>query len=289
MKDFCLVGDSCIDFSLEEIKNKDIRLVSINTVLDGIEYGLNKETISLDDFFAKIKEGKSHTTVACNPSTYEKYFEEILEEGKDILYIAFSSALSSSFANAKIAIESLKDKYPERKIEIVDSRSASVLESLVLDMAYEKKKIGWDIDEIKTFIENSVEHTKVEFVVDDLFYLHKGGRLSITKAILGSALKIVPILSEDKDGKLYMEKSVRGRKKAIHTILSNIKENIDLELSDKIYISYSSDREEAENLKRELGDLGFENVLIYPMSLTIAAHTGPGTVVVAFAIKNKRD
>lgn len=289
MNDFCLLGDSCIDFDMQEIKDKDIRLIPINTVLDGVEYGINKESISLDKFYELVKEGKKHTTVAANPLTYEEYFREVLEAGKDILYIGFSSGLSSSFANASIACENLREEFPDRRIEIVDTLAGSIEESLILDMAYKLKVKGLDMIEIKKILEEKIPYIWVEFVVDDLMYLQKGGRLSKGKAIIGQAMKIAPILVTDKDGKITQYKNVRGRKKAIAKVLKDIEENIDTSICDEVYLSYSSNRQEAEIIKEELEDLGISKVNLYEMSLTIGAHTGPDTIVFAYASKKERE
>lgn len=288
MNSYCIVSDSCLDFSPEEMKAKGVELVPINTVMDEVEYGLNREKISLEDFFQKIKEGARPTTVAANPADYQDFFEKFLKEGKDLLYIAFSSGLSSSYANARLAIEDLKGTYPDRKIGLVDTRSASVIESLVLAMALREQAAGKTMDQVVDYLEEKIPYTKVEFIIDDLFHLERGGRISKTKAIFGTALKVVPILSMDLEGKLYLSESVRGRKKALGTILSHLKENIDPDLYDEVYVSYSSSGKEAASLKEAIEALGF-NVHLYEMSLTIAAHTGPGCLVLAYGSKKKRD
>lgn len=288
MNSYCIVSDSCLDFSPEEMKAKGVELVPINTVMDEVEYGVNWEKISLEDFFQKIKEGARPTTVAANPADYQDFFEKFLKEGKDLLYIAFSSGLSSSYANARLAIEDLKGTYPDRKIGLVDTRSASVIESLVLAMALREQAAGKTMDQVVDYLEEKIPYTKVEFIIDDLFHLERGGRISKTKAIFGTALKVVPILSMDLEGKLYLSESVRGRKKALGTILSHLKENIDPDLYDEVYISYSSSGKEAASLKEAIEALGFK-VHLYEMSLTIAAHTGPGCLVLAYGSKKKRD
>lgn len=288
MNSYCIVSDSCLDFSPEEMKAKGVELVPINTVMDEVEYGLNRGKISLEDFFQKIKEGARPTTVAANPADYQDFFEKFLKEGKDLLYIAFSSGLSSSYANARLAIEDLKGTYPDRKIGLVDTRSASVIESLVLAMALREQAAGKTMDQVVDYLEEKIPYTKVEFIIDDLFHLERGGRISKTKAIFGTALKVVPILSMDLEGKLYLSESVRGRKKALGTILSHLKENIDPDLYDEVYVSYSSSGKEAASLKEAIEALGF-NVHLYEMSLTIAAHTGPGCLVLAYGSKKKRD
>lgn len=288
MNSYCIVSDSCLDFSPEEMKAKGVELVPINTVMDEVEYGVNREKISLEDFFQKIKEGARPTTVAANPADYQDFFEKFLKEGKDLLYIAFSSGLSSSYANARLAIEDLKGTYPGRKIGLVDTRSASVIESLVLAMALREQAAGKTMDQVVDYLEEKIPYTKVEFIIDDLFHLERGGRISKTKAIFGTALKVVPILSMDLEGKLYLSESVRGRKKALGTILSHLKENIDPDLYDEVYVSYSSSGKEAASLKEAIEALGFK-VHLYEMSLTIAAHTGPGCLVLAYGSKKKRD
>lgn len=288
MNSYCIVSDSCLDFSPEEMKAKGVELVPINTVMDEVEYGLNREKISLEDFFQKIKEGARPTTVAANPADYQDFFEKFLKAGKDLLYIAFSSGLSSSYANARLAIEDLKGTYPDRKIGLVDTRSVSVIESLVLAMALREQAAGKTMDQVVDYLEEKIPYTKVEFIIDDLFHLERGGRISKTKAIFGTALKVVPILSMDLEGKLYLSESVRGRKKALGTILSHLKENIDPDLYDEVYVSYSSSGKEAASLKEAIEALGFK-VHLYEMSLTIAAHTGPGCLVLAYGSKKKRD
>ncbi len=174
MNSYCIVSDSCLDFSPEEMKAKGVELVPINTVMDEVEYGLNREKISLEDFFQKIKEGARPTTVAANPADYQDFFEKFLKAGKDLLYIAFSSGLSSSYANARLAIEDLKGTYPDWKIGLVDTRSASVIESLVLAMALREQAAGKTMDQVVDYLEEKIPYTKVEFIIDDLFHLEKG-------------------------------------------------------------------------------------------------------------------
>lgn len=288
MKEFILATDSCLDYSYEKCLDKNLLIIPINTIIDNEEYGVNKKKISLDEFYNLMRNGKEPTTVAANPLTLEEEFKNVLDKGYDLLYVSFSSGLSSSFQNAYMVINSLREKYPDRIIEIVDSKSASAIQNLIIDIAIDLKEKTNDIIKTKEELEKLVDYSKVEFLIQDLFHLQRGGRISKSSALIGSALKIIPILTVNIDGKIVPADKIRGRKKAILKIYENMVENYDNDFKSNIYISHSGCVEDVNFLARKIKEHFKIEPIICEMVITIAAHTGPDSLVLSYMSKEKR-
>lgn len=288
MKEFILATDSCLDYSYEECLKKNLSIIPINTIIDGEEYGIDKKKISLDEFYSLMRNGKEPTTVAANPLALEEHFKNILDEGKDLLYISFSSALSSSFQNAYMVINSLKEIYPDRNIEIIDSKSASAVQNLIIDIAIDLKEKTGDIFETKNELEKLIEKSKVEFIISDLFHLQRGGRISKSSAVIGTALKIMPILILNDEGKIVPDDKIRGRKKALLKIYNNLIESYDYDFKSNIYISHSGCIEDVDFIAKKIREDFKIEPIICEMVITIAAHTGPDTIILSYMSKENR-
>ena len=227
------------------------------------------------------------TTSQVNPEQAKAAFEPLLKEGKDILHLAFSSGLSGSCQSARIAAEELQDEYPERKIVVIDTLLAALGQGLLVYKAVQLKEQGASMDEVADWCEKNKDYIASYVTVDDLFHLYRGGRVSRSSAVLGSMVGIKPIIRVNEEGKLEVIGKVRGRKKAIQTIIKDLMERI-RDGEKTVFISHGDCLEEAEAIKQKLiTDYGMENVQIEYVGPVIGAHTGVGVLAI-FALANSR-
>ena len=202
--------------------------------------------------------------MANNPAVIREKFEAVLKEGKDILHIAFSSALSGSCDNVRMTARELLEEYPDRKIQIFDSLNASLGEGVSVYRAAELREQGKSMEEVYDVLMEERDHVNVWFTVDDLHHLQRGGRVSRTTAIVGSMINIKPLLRVTASGELKSDGTVRGRKKALKTLVTNMEKTVDLEhygKDRKVAILHGDCMEDALAVKKMVNDLGFEGVV----------------------------
>lgn len=284
MKEFIISTDSTASLPQEFIKENNITIHPLHYIIDGVEYGMDiKKELTDKEFYQSIRDGKMPTTSATNPGFIDKTFREQIEAGFEILHIGFSSGISSSYSNAAMCARDIMDENPEAKIVVVDSLSAECGQALVVYHAVQLKKQGKTIDEIAQWIEDYKLNIIHHFTLGDLFHLMRGGRLSKTSAIMGSALNIQPILHVDNDGKLASISKARGRKKAMKTLVDTIATNSEGFDNKEIFVSHSDCEDEAKELvsmvKEKYPDA---TVWMLPISPTVGSHTGVGTLVVSY-------
>lgn len=289
MRDFIISTDSTASLPAEFIKENNIAVHPLHYIIDGTEYGMDIGLELTDkEFYDSIRNGKMPTTSATNPGFIDKTFREQVKAGYDVLHIGFSSGLSSSYSNAAMCARDIMDDIPEAKIVVIDSLSAECGHALLVYYAVKLKSMGKNIDEIAAWIEENKLNVVHHFTLSDLFHLVRGGRLSKTSAIMGSALNIQPILHVDDEGKLANISKARGRKKAIKTLFETIETNTEGFNKDAIFISHSDCEEEAKELAHMIVMKYTEaTIWILPISPTVGAHTGVGTLVVSY-LGNKR-
>ena len=235
-----------------------------------------------------MRGGAVAKTSAVNPDGFAAGFEQILKEGKDILYIGFSTGLSTTFNSARIAAEGLKADYPDRKIIVVDSLAASAGVALLLDLVLEKKNAGATIEEAAKYAEDIKLNICHWFTVDDLVYLKRGGRISPTAAFFGNMLGIKPVLHVDNEGHLINVQKIRGRKMAIETIAAKCNETRRQDYPAIAYISHGDCIDDANELARILNEkYGVTTKVITNVGAVIGAHSGPGTLALFF-VGNER-
>ncbi len=290
MTDYILYTDSACDIAPSTLKEWGIGVSPLTFTFDGDE----TKTIYLDgqidskQFYDKMRAGDVAKTAAVNSETFVEAFEPILKAGKDILYLAFSSGLSSTYNAGRIAGEELSAKYPGRKIIAVDSLSASAGFGLLLYLVAQKKKKGASIEEAAKFAEDTRLHICHWFTVDDLVYLKRGGRISPTLAFVGNALGIKPVLHMDNEGHLINMFKVRGRKSSISAMADKYGE---LALDPKggtVFISHGDCMKDVEELKSMLETRYKAKVqLAVPVGCVIGAHSGPGTMALFFVGKER--
>ena len=294
MREYTLSCCSTADMPEEYFNTRNIPYIPFHFELDGKEYpdDLGK-SISFEEFYKKISQGSMPTTSQVNVGEYLEFFENILKEGKDILHLSFSSGLSGEYNSAIIARDELLEKYPEARIEVVDSLAASSGYGLLLDMGADMKDTGSSIDEVRDFFEENKLNIHHWFFSTDLSHLKRGGRISATSATLGTILNICPLLNMSNEGKLTPRKKIRGKKQVIKEIVNMMEEHGEdrLGYSGKCFISHSACYEDA----RHVADLIEERfpklngkVMINSIGTVVGSHTGPGTVALFF-LGDKRE
>jgi len=280
-----IVTDSSANLTDELIKEYGIHIISLFFIIDGKEYSSYKkdEKTDISQFYEMMRNGKTMSTSTINMSACEETFESVLSIGKDVLYLGFSSALSGTYNTASIMAEKLKEKYPERKIYSVDTLAASMGEGLLVYYAAKQKKEGKSIDEVKDWVLQNRLNLCHWFTVDDLFFLKRGGRISSTTAIVGTALGIKPILHVDNEGKLINVGKVRGRKNSLHELVNEMEKTCISTERQMVFISHGDcldDAKYVEELIKEKFDV--QDVVINYVDPVIGAHSGPGTVALFF-------
>ncbi len=285
MSNYVLATDSCCDLPYELVKELNLEVIPLSVEIKGKVYHNypDERYIKTKDFYEMMREKEVATTSLINVGEFLVFFEPFLKKGKDILYVGFSSALSGTVQSARIAAEELKLTYPDRKIMVVDSLSASMGQGLLVWYVAKRVKAGKPIEEVEAWVENNRLELCHLFTVDDLGTLRRGGRLSGTAALLGSLLKVKPVLHVSDEGKLIPVKKARGRKTSLQVIVDLMKEKIKDPESQTVFISHGDDLEDANYIKGLISEqLGVKEFVIGQIGPVIGAHSGPGTIAVFF-------
>ena len=289
MNQYVITTDSNSDVRPEFIREHQIPVIPQYYAFGDTVYG-DELNMPPSEFYETMRKGELPKSMANNPAVIQAKFEEILKEEKDILHIAFSSALSGSYNNVRMVSEELLEKYPERKILIFDSLNASLGEGVSVYRAIELKQAGKSMEEIYDILTEERDHVNVLFTVDDLHHLQRGGRVSKTTAVVGSLVNIKPILTVTAKGELSADGTVRGRKKSLKTLVSRMEESLDRENygSDRMVAIVHGDCEkEAEDVAELVRQLGYKNIVINDVSPSIGTHAGPGVVGLIFYGRKK--
>lgn len=285
MNDYVIVSDATLDLPASVVEEYDIKVIPMGVNIDDTEYFHypDEREISIEDFYGKLKNGSTAHTTQITPSLFMDYFGEILKQGKDILYIAFSSGLSGTYNTSQIVIKELEEEFPERKIYSVDSLCASVGEGLLVYNAAQQKKMGLNIDELKEWVENYKRRSQHWFTVKDLYHLKRGGRISSIEAFVGTALKIRPVLSTDELGKLAVISKIRGSRAELDFLVNKLEaEGIDL-ASQTVIIGHGDDFAQAKELESMILSKNLvKDIIITKIGPVIGTHTGPGMLALVF-------
>lgn len=280
MSDYVITTDSNSDVLPEFIKENDLTIIPQYYSFGDTVYG-DELNMPPHEFYETMRKGELPKSQANNPAVIRERFEKILKEGKDILHIAFSSALSGSCNNVMMTANELLEEYPERKIRVFDSLNASLGEGVSVYRAIELWKEGKSMDEVYEVLEEERDHVNVSFTVNDLNHLQRGGRVSKTTAVVGSLVNIKPILTVTASGELKSNGTVRGRKKSLKTLVTRMEESLELDAYGKdrmVAVLHGDCLDEAENVAQMVKDMGFTNVVINDVSPSIGTHAGPGVV-----------
>lgn len=282
---FDIITDSAANIPEEIIDEYDIKIISLSYTIRGKEYlGYEKGKMpDLKEFYDAMRSGEVATTSQMSRETCRDAFESSLKEGHDFIYIGFSSALSGTINTTMFVADELRKIYPERKIYIVDSLSASMGQGLLVYYAAVARQEGKDIDQVKASVEENIPKLCHWFTVDDLKYLKRGGRISPTTALVGTLMGIKPILHVDDAGRLVSVGKVRGRRNSIDEIFKHMKERcLDTE-NQMIFIGHSDCENDAKYLESLVrNEYKVKDVKIGYIDAVIGAHSGPGTLAIFF-------
>lgn len=283
MSTYTIITDSACDIPVNMLESWGVKHKELTLLFTDSGETFRNNEISPSEFYKRMRNGSVVTTSAVNPSAFEEIFEEELQQGNDVFYLGFSSGLSTTYNSSEIAAQTLREKYPERKIITVDSLSASVGFGLLLYLCVKEKEAGKSIEELKDFALDARFHLCHWFTVDDLEYLKRGGRISATAATVAGVLNIKPVLHMDNAGHLINMYKVRGRKKAIRGLADNFGKLAKQPYDGTIFIGHSDCIEDAKALEKILEDsYGAKVELITDVGPVIGAHSGPGTLALFF-------
>ena len=250
-------------------------------------YHPDEKELSCQDFYEKISAGEESVTSQITPIVFKEVFESYLKEGKDVLYIAFSSGLSGTFNSACLIAEDLREQYPERKLVCIDSLCASIGEGFLVYLAGKLRKEGKSFDEVVEFVTENRTKVCHWFTVDDLIHLKRGGRLNSLEAVVGTALKIKPVLSVDPEGKLTVVAKVRGTKKGLDYLKERLINDGTDTVNQTVMVGHAAAPEIAEQLKEQLLSEGLvKDVIISNVGPVIGTHVGSGMFALVFLGEN---
>lgn len=280
-----ITTDSTCDLPDEFYQERQIEYVCLSLEFNGKEYkdGFT-EALTAHDFYGSLREGGMASTTQVNPSEFIDFVEPFLAAGEDVLHLAFSSGLSGTYASCVTAANDLREKYPDRTLIIVDSLAASMGEGLLLYYADENRKKGLSLEENARWLEDNKLHLCHWFTVDDLMFLHRGGRVSKTSAVFGSLLGIKPVMHVDNEGHLIVMAKARGRGASLEALVDHMEKTGNPDIKDQmIFISHGDCLEDVEKLKAIIRRrIGCEKFMVNPVGAVIGSHSGPGTVALFF-------
>ena len=287
MREYVLMTDSCCDLPDQMAKDLQLEVLPLTMHMDGQDYPntLDGAAISNEEFYRRIRAGKMATTSAVNVGQFEDAMSAILEQGKDILCISFSSALSTTYQSACIAAEDLREKYPEAKVLVIDSLSASRGQGMLLYRAVrERREKNLTIDELDAYVRSIIQSQCHWFIVDDLNHLKRGGRVSSTAALVGTMLGIKPVMHTDSEGRLTPVSKARGTKAALRALVDKVGEiGVEPEKNQPMLICHANCPESVEYVKGLLKErFGVTDVRDEFIGPVIGAHTGCGTLGLFF-------
>lgn len=282
---FEIVTDSSANLTNELIDRYGLHILSLRFLVGDREYYsyVKGEENDLKKFYAMMRSKENVKTSHISPALCTELFEGLLREGKDVLFLGFSSALSGTYETAERAMNELREKYPERKMYCVDTLSASLGQGLLVTYAAKKREEGLSIDETYRWVMDNRLHLCHWFTVDDLFFLKRGGCVNAATAILGSMLGIKPVLHMDDEGRLIHVTKARGRRASLDMLVRKMEELAIEPEKQTIYISHGDCVEDAEYVAGLIRDKwGNRDILIHYVDPVIGAHSGPGTVALFF-------
>lgn len=288
MTDFILSAESTVDLPREVLEKENIRWIGFPYQIDDVDYiddlGL---TMKLEDFYQKLNEGSIARTSQITYIRYMEYFEKLLEENKDVLHLSLSSGMTGGVQQALMAKEVLEKKYPDRKIYIVDSLTATSTEGLILLALNEFRKEGKSIEEVYDWALENRKFANAVFFTSDLTYLVRGGRLSKAAGSFGNLLNICPMMESNTEGEIVVIDKIRTKKKAMKALVKKIKERLieDFPYNNEIIVVHPNNYDDALDLQEGLEEVldGYKGkIIIYEIGTTVGSHVGPGLVGACF-------
>ncbi|MBR7181789.1 MAG: DegV family protein [Clostridia bacterium] len=287
MNSYVILTDSSADLSAELLAKYNVASLPLAVTFEGEEPCPN-DKIDIKTFYERVRAKAKVTTSAAGIDAFLGFFEPYLEQGKDILYLGFSSGLSGTYNAGFVAARELREKYPDRKILTVDTLCASLGQGLIVHYAAKKRDEGATVEEVKAYIKEIRPNLCHWFTVDDLFFLKRGGRVSAATAILGSMLQFKPVLHVDDEGHLINVDKVRGRKNAIEALVKRMQASAINPAEQTVFISHGDCEEDAQLLANRVREtMGVTDIVINHIGPVIGAHSGPGTLALFFIGKER--
>ncbi len=280
MREFFITTDSNSDLPQEYIDKLGTVIIPQYYSFEDVVYG-DELNMSPVEFYERMKSGELPQSQANNPAVIEEKFRSVLDKGADIIHIAFSSALSSSYNNVCMVANELREQYPDAKITVIDSLMVSLGESILVIYANELKAKGVSYEEIVEKLEVMKHHINAQFTVDDLFHLQRGGRVSKASAVVGTVLTLKPSMFVNAAGALTSSGSVRGRKRSLQGMLDRMKASLGdaPDYTLPVGVVHANCLEDAEKLAEKIKEeTGYKTVIINDISPSIGTHTGPGAM-----------
>lgn len=290
MSDFVVGACSSSDLPPEYAAARKLIILPYHYVIDGKEYLENQEgCLRVKAFYDKLREGFNSTTSSVNPETFKALFRSVLEQGKDIIYVVLSSGLSATYSHAKMVAEKLSQEFPERKLYIVDSLSATAGFALLVHFILNMRDEGKSIDEVYEWALQNNKKIIHWFVVESLEYLRRGGRITHASAFLGTALNIKPVLRFDDEGKIIPVDKIRGRKKSLIELVNKMEGQFEHPENAPVYISHGDSLEDAQFVERLVHERypQIRETVVLDTGPVIGSHTGPGIITLHY-LGNKR-
>lgn len=285
MSEYVLITDSSADLSQEMVQELGVAVLPLSFTIQGKiyrNYPDNRE-MDLPLFYDMLRAGELATTSAVNVAEYTQAVEPILQEGKDVLILAFSSGLSSTYQASVLAAGELREKYPDRKIYTVDTLCASLGQGLLVYLAAQEQRKGKSIEEVRDWAEETKLHLCHQFTVDDLHFLKRGGRISATTAVVGSMLQIKPVLHVDNEGHLINIGKARGRQASLKALVDKMEKTVTEEGRKTVFISHGDCRKDAVTVADMVRErFGTQDIRINFVGPVIGAHSGPGTLALFY-------
>lgn len=290
-RDYTIVTDTTCDLPQDYYEKNNVTVITLTYMLDGVEYdGSFENSLKPALFYEKLRGGIMAKTAAVSPETMTRIFTNVLEQGSDLLYVAFSSGLSSTYQNACIARDELAEKYPDQKILCVDSLCASLGEGLLLDLVLRKAREGANVEELAAYAQEIRLHVCHYFTVDDLNHLYRGGRVSKTTALFGTMLGIKPVMHVDNEGHLIPIGKVRGRRQSLDALVTKMGTKIEGCDNPYVFISHGDCIDDAKYVSAQVkAKYGIKTEIIGTIGPVIGSHSGPGTVALFFVGKDRTE
>ena len=285
MRNYVIVSDATLDLPYSLIEEYDIRVIPMGVDINDVAYNYHPDEreLSIEEFYIKLRAGANTHTTQITPIVYTEYFKDILNKEQDIIYIGFSSGLSSTYSVAQLIVEELAKEYTDRKIYCIDSKCASIGEGLLVLHAAMLKKDGMNIDELRIWVEENKYNSRHWFTVGDLFHLKRGGRVSQIEAVIGTALRIRPVLSTDDDGKLVVVSKIRGSKAEIEYLISKMLMEGSSLSSQTVIVGHADNIEQARVLEEQIRSKNVvKDVIVAQIGPIIGTHTGPGMLALVY-------
>lgn len=280
-----ILTDSTGDLTPELVRELDLTVIPMEFTVDGKSYRNYPDghEMSAKAFYDLLRSGKTSTTAQINSHEFTEWADPILQAGEDLLYIAFSSGLSGTCQSALLAKKELSEKYPDRKIYVVDSLCASMGEGLLVYYASKMQQEGKSIDEVYQWLQDNKLHLCHWFTVDDLNHLKRGGRVSSAAALFGTMLGIKPVLHVDDAGHLIPVAKIRGRKQSLDALVSHMEETVTEPENQVIFISHGDCQQDAQYVADKIrAKWNVKDIVLNEIGPVIGTHSGPGTVALFF-------